>query len=490
MKDLNPSLKEYPEKSESFWLREGGIRALKVFQETFKRVPGYRLFLHKSKIDPKSVQTMKQFTALPVMSKETYFSKEPLGTRTLDGDLPSMYLLCKSSGSTGKAYYWPRFKDQDMDEPELIQLAYSFFEIEKKSTLVINCLALGSWVAGTMMTSATLEIAKKKDLKLSVITPGANNKEILEIVRDIGDYYDQIVFIAYPPTARNIIVEGIEQGIDWKKYKPKFVVGGEPVSIAWENFILEKVGSKNPSDLMTIFGMAELHVLAFQTPLSTYLRRIFENNPSVTKQIFGEKSLAVLMQFNPLTRWIESQQGELLITALCGQPLVRYNSHDLGGVMTIGSLLEKLKEFGIENPIPELEKSGRKVWRWPFFYSFGRGNAISLMGANIYPSEIESYFHSMDLFNDFKIGVTFDNNQSPIFSVLFELRESKNLGQSEKEQFEKDASRDIMNHLRQVNDDYSDAYREEEKVMTPQVIVYNHREGPFSVKKIKQAHIF
>lgn len=477
---------------ESYWWEKGAENAFSIFSKALRDVPAYSKFLKQHNVDPVTIKTIDDFLRLPVFTKENYLRAYPLNEVALRGSFSDKYLITKSSGSSGIPFYWPRYKEQDRFEAALTELVYDQIGIDNKSTLIIVAVALGTWVAGSMMMTTSLEIAKKRGRDISVITPGANNKEILEIVRDLGELYDQVLIIAYPPSARSIVMEGVDSGLDWRRYKPKFFLGGESVSQEWKEFILKQIGSDRLMDIMVIFGMAELNLLSFETPIAVLIRKIIASDINLKHRLFGNTSLSALMQYNPVSRWIESVDGSIVMSAYGGIPLVRYCAGDMGGVFRYSELVLSIKEAGydVDQLLKEAGYDPSNVWKWPFFYSFGREGSISLMGANIYPANMERFCHEHSDLNDYMITVNHDELQQPSLCIYLELRNGKEYDVEETQSFQLSSSQEILRLLLENNIDFLDAYHEEPSVMTPVVTLYNYKTGPFATRKMKQKHIF
>lgn len=490
--DTQTLAQQYAQESEEYWKAAGRQTAVNLFQEAVVKVPAYKKFIEAQKVDPEEIQDIDAFSKLPVTTKKNYFDANPLQDLILGGELASTYLVCTSSGSSGKPHYWPRLKEQDEIEPALIEMMYGFLGLEGKSSLLISCLAMGSWVAANMMIDASLEIARKSEHKLSVITPGAANRaQILEIIQDLGPSYDQIILIGYPPTIRNLIVEGSEAGIAWKQFNPKFVVGGEPVTQHWKDFILKQVGSSNLTDIAVVFGMAEMHLVAYETPIASYIRALMVKHPKISRELFDSTTVGALLQFDPTRRWIEAENGSLLISARCGAPLLRYHSGDKGGVWGFQELIDRLKHSDIDilQVLSEAGFNQSEIWKWPFFFCNGRGDAISIMGANIYPDNIDQFFHHHPKIHDFKLAVEYTESQQPKLCVYLELRKGLEFTQMETDNFLTEAEFEIKELLVKNNDDYADAYLEEPLVMTPHVILCLWGSAPFEKKNVKQQHV-
>jgi phenylacetate-CoA ligase len=321
--------------------------------------------------------------------------------------------------------------------------------------------------------------------------PGTDNRRIIEIIKDLGPYYDQTIVLGYPPTLRTFLLEGIEQGIDWKRYNLKLMIGGEPVSTKWKEYMLELIGSSDLNDIQVTFAMSEIGVVSFETPISALIRQITHQDHALGRKLFGQGAIAALTQYLPQNRWIEAEGEELIMTTAGATPLVRYNTHDLGGVIPYGEMLDTLKEVGYD--VPELLKQNglllEEVWQWPFFYSKGRSDSISLLGANIYPENLEDFMHKHHRVNDFKIAVHQSSSQRPDFRVYLELREGITLDTEEVTELEARAQSDIHDLLMENNDDYVQSYNEDPEALTPAVEVQEHRTGVFTDTGQKQRHV-
>jgi len=143
-------------------------------------------------------------------------------------------------------------------------------------------------------------------------------------------------------------------------------------------------------------------------------------------------------------------------------------------------LIEMLKEQGHDH---------EKIWKWPFFYSKGRSDSVSLIGANIYPENLEDFIHKHHTVNDFKIGVTQSESQRPIFHVYLELRENIQLDDTEREALEAKAHSDILELLIENNEDFEQSYAEDPEVLSPVIEIFEHRSGPFANLAQKQHHV-
>ena len=65
-------------KKDAFWSREREARPLKLFHEAARRVPAYKDFLKKNKVNPAKIKTFKDFQFVPPISKKNYLRQYPL----------------------------------------------------------------------------------------------------------------------------------------------------------------------------------------------------------------------------------------------------------------------------------------------------------------------------------------------------------------------------------------------------------------------------
>src|SRR5262249_14828013 len=90
---------------------------------------------------------------------------------------------------------------------------------------------------------------------------------------------------------------------------------------------------------------------------------------------------SALFQFDPGLFWFEEVDDELVLTADLDIPLIRYNIHDRGKVLSFAEMMSQ---------IGHLEIQERRVQRLPFVVVSGRTDvAVVLYGAKIYPQALQ-----------------------------------------------------------------------------------------------------
>jgi phenylacetate-CoA ligase len=398
-----------------------GEHALEIFRSAAERVPAYRRFLAAHGVDAEQVRTLDDFRRLPVTTKETYHRPNPLADLCLDGDLSGCDMLAMSSGSSGEPTVWPRFVADELGSAARFeQVLAEAFEAEQRSTLVVVCFALGTWVGGMYTTACCRHIAAK-GYPLTVVTPGHQKPEILRVLRALAPLYDQIVLCGYPPFLKDLIDEGKHSGFEWERHAVRIVMAGEVFSESWRTLVTERIGANDPTRVSaSLYGTADGGVLANETPLSIALRRFLAEHPAAAHELFGEARLPTLCQYDPLHRYFEQEpDGSLLFSGAGSVPLVRYKILDRGGIIPYAQLLAFIKKRGFSADVS-------RARQLPFVYVFGRSSfAVSFYGANVYPENVapaleQQPFASLTT-GKFVMQVRHDAEQNAALEIAVEL---------------------------------------------------------------------
>lgn len=388
-------------KPAAYWMRQGERMALKLFHEMARRVPAYKDFLKKHKVQVSKVKTIEDFKKyVPLIDKDNYLRAYPLEKLCWDGKFKDVsWDIAATSGSTGVPFYFPRTDLQNWQYAVMAELYLrNNFEIHKKSTLYINCFALGVWIGGIFTYEALKKIAGKGDYALTIINPGLNKVEIIKTVRNLGKYFDQVVIGAYPPFLRDVIDDGAQYGLKWKKYNLGFVCSAEGFSEEFRSYIAKKSGLKNIyTGMLNHYGTVDQGTLAHETPLSIMVRRMAILKPKFFTAVFreGVNRLPTLAQYDPEMFFFEEQNNGLICSSYSGLPLVRYDLKDHGGVHTYEEMERRLKKSGIDVKKEEEETGiSNNCWKLPFVYVYERKDlSVSLAGATIYPETVKKALH-------------------------------------------------------------------------------------------------
>jgi phenylacetate-CoA ligase len=400
---------------------------LELFHSVAATVPAYQAFLAARDIHPTSIQTWADFQKLPPIDKQNYLQCYPLGDLCRDGKLETGDLIAVSSGSTGKPTFWPRFLT---DELQIVtrfeQIFRDSFSADTRRTLAVICFPMGTWVGGLYTTNCCRYLNSKGYL-VTAIAPGNNKEEIYRVVQELGNNFEQVVLLGYPPFIKDVIDTGIVRGITWQQYNLKMVFAGEVFSEEWRSLVGERTGSANPIwDSAALYGTADAGVLGNETPLSICIRRFLAAHPEAARGLFGESRLPTLVQYDPYSRFFEVNEGTLYFSGNNGIPLIRYHIADNGGIIPYTQMLEFLAKWGFD-PMVELGgKPSRGIFRLPFVYIFGRANfTVSYFGANIYPENVTVGLEQLEIRDwvtgKFVMQVRSDGDRNRFLAVVVEL---------------------------------------------------------------------
>jgi phenylacetate-CoA ligase len=448
--------------------------ALVLFHKVATTVPAYQVFLREHRVEPWSIKTFADFQRLPLMTKENYLLRHPLANLCRNGQLETCDIIAASSGSTGKPTFWPRsLADELQIAIRFEQIFSDSFQADRHRTLAVVCFTLGTWVGGIYTMNCCRHLASK-GYPITVITPGNNQEEIFRAVQELGPAFEQVVLLGYPPFLKDVIDSGIARGVAWQQYQIKLVFAGEVFSEEWRSLVGERSGSQNPYyDSAALYGTADAGVLGNETPLSICIRRFLANHPEAARVLFGESRLPTLVQYDPCSRFFEvDDNGTLLFSGDNGIPLVRYHIADAGGLVTYGTMLKFLADWGFD-PLLELQHQGtRGIRALPFAYVFGRSNfTVSYFGANIYPENVTVGLEQPDIqawvTGKFVLQVQEDIDQNRYLSVVVELAPNVAASESKRQAI----ATSIQSHLLRLNSEFANyvpaAYQMPQVMLAP-----------------------
>lgn len=407
---------------EHLWMERGQKRALALFHQAAKHVPAYKDFLQKHSIKPSQIRTIDDYKKVPPVDKANYLRHYPLDQLTWYGHLPSAQMISVSSGSSGQPFFWPRTQILDAEtalEHELFLATH--FEMDKYSTLFLVCFAMGMYVAGPITLNSLLRMGEK-GYPVTTVTPGYSPEDVLRIIPELAPHYDQIVLAGYPPYVKEIIDKGAARGINWKDIRTRFLLAGEGFNETWRTYVAGLAGNKSPvNDFINLYGTADAAVVGHETQASIIVRRRIAEDIEARRRLFQQERMPSFLQFHPEHKYFEEVNDELVFTAPGGIPLVRYNVHDSGGVLTradITTAIPAMKEY-----FDQLE-SEHKLWNLPFVYVYGKSDhTVILYGANVYPENIKRGLESEDIVENFsgKIIMSIDLDEKKDQRLMIEV---------------------------------------------------------------------
>jgi phenylacetate-CoA ligase len=379
---------------ERFSPRQAETRALRVAQEAAALVPAYGRFLRLAGYDANRLRSFADFGALPVMDKASYLTRYPVEQRVRRGELARAHIVTLSSGATGTPTLWPRFPDQDAAQlSTLIAIYQEHLRIKERWTLLIVANAMGAWVGGTIVAETGQRIFSTPGIRGTVVTPGLNQEEALRFVEQLSRHYDQTFVIGYAAPMASMLDEGQRRGIDWPALNVTLCSGSEYVSEGQRERLAQLLGKDldRLEGFFGIFGSSEGGgAIGYESRLCLLIRRLCARTPGLADALFDSPIVPSLNQYNPVSHFLEIHDGEILLTARGGVPLIRYNTHDRGGLLTMDEVVARCRSFGYDLR-QELAARGlgpEYLRPLPFMYAFGRSDAVTIHGANVYVDQL------------------------------------------------------------------------------------------------------
>lgn len=445
-------------------------RAFKEFMIAYRHVPAYKEFLERSGWSCKSTRCREIFESLPVMDKPNYILPFTMEERCLNGKfLYEGVVIDESSGSTGIPYNWVR-SERERELVKKVIAVYLRYCFGEEKLIILNTFSMGAWATGFNMALAAQALGVVK-------STGPDVDKIFHTLQFLGNKYPYILN-GYPPFMKYLIDEGEKRGFPWKDYTIHFLVGGEGMSEGLRDYLL-----RYAKTVYSGYGASDLEIgIGGENPLSVRIRKLCFHDPALRRTLFGEdQRLPMLFQYNPLDHFVEIIDREVVVTISKPwtlSPRIRYNIKDEGGIITFDEMKEKLSAHNID--LLQLEREcNYPRWYLPFLFIYGRKDStISVMGANIYPEDVENVVYSDfaigACINSFMISLEEDAQGNPRPCFEFELLDtSQDAVVSEK------LARIFPKGLARLSLDFKKALEEYPDAVKPIIRTFGMSEGPF-----------
>jgi phenylacetate-CoA ligase len=214
----------------------------------------------------------------------------------------------------------------------------------------------------------------------------------------------------------------------------------------------------------------------------------------VREALFGDDPrLPMVFQYNPLIHHLEINGDRELICTITRldvlAPRIRYNVHDEAGLLSYAETVRRLDTLGVDIRALNQEPGAhgpRGPLPWsppiplPFLFVYGRRDAtISVMGANIYPEDLEAIIYGNPRLaaevHSFILSLTTDDSGNPRPCISLELGDAR-LGDAA---WVSAAEAQLQQGLNDLNRDYREALMEFPAAMRPVVRPFALGEGPF-----------
>jgi phenylacetate-CoA ligase len=451
----------------------GRCRARAAFYRAARLVPGYADFLATAKY---------QEGLPPETDKDRYIRRYSTEDRCVGGRLPTRRVtIDESSGSTGTPYDWVR-SDLERHQSHIFISYFAKYCYGCDPVVTINAFSMGAWATGINMGVAMTHNGIVK-------CTGPDIDKILHTLRFFGPTYRYLI-AGYPPFLKHLLDAADAAKVPLEQFSLRALVGGEGMAEGLRDYLLRRF-----EVVYSGFGATDLEIgMAGETPLAVALRRLCREQPAVRRALFGTDSrLPMLFQYNPLMHYVEvNEQRELVFTISRKSllsPRIRYNVHDEGGVARFDEIQQRLLDAGIDMDALCREVGSGRL-RLPFFWVYGRRDyTISVMGANIYPEDLEQCLYAEPqlsrITHSFCLGLAEGAGGAVNPKFMFEI-------EGEPSEVLALTFRDAMlQRLLALNADYREAWYEYPDTVLPVVELHRRGAGPFALDsgRIKQIRL-
>jgi phenylacetate-coenzyme A ligase PaaK-like adenylate-forming protein len=447
------------------------VRARRAYYRALRYVPAYQAFIAGAGNG-----------AVPETDKDTYVRPFPTEARCVGGSFfHHRTTIDESSGSTGTPYNWVR-SEEERRQSHMFVSYFATYVYGREPWITINGFSMGAWATGINMGISLQGNGIVKNT-------GPDIAKILHTLRFFGPSFTYLI-TGYPPFLKHLIDVGEAEGFPFDQYRLFALAGGEGMAEGLRDYLLRRFAV-----VYSGYGATDLEIgMAGETPVSVAIRRLARDRDDVRHALFGGDSrLPMLFQYNPMMHHVEvNDDREIVVTisrASLLSPRIRYNVHDCGGVLTSDEMAARLATLGID--LDELRReTGDGGMRLPFLWIHGRRDyTISIMGANIYPEDIEQCLYAdvglAHLTRSFALSVAEEPDGSVRPRFLFEVDAEPDAALAQR------FAESIVPKLIALNADVREAWREYPETLAPRIELYRAGEGPFAADKgkIKQARV-
>ncbi len=355
-----------------------------LLTDVLSNVSAYRKFIAKEAV---ITAELPSFEALPLQDKNNYLLSYDLKELCREEDLQSFHLIGASSGfSKTGAIYWPK---RPCDEEGYMQSIESMlvenYQIDKKRTLVIECLAFGMWIGGMQIATAIRNIALSDKYPFTIATPGLDFRATIRVIQDYKELFGQILIITNPSNISLFKALLDDAKIDLPEQCVSFPVVGEYFTEHFREHIATQFGhpKDSPYVVWTGYGSADTGDVGAETASTIALRKYFHANPKASQAWFGTTSTPMILALSSSV-YVEIIDGNIVVTKNQFIPLIRYNTKDAGGLLFKKELEGKIPASLYES-LPE-----------EMIYVCGRAdNAIIFYGTNLMVNDISDFLLSL-----------------------------------------------------------------------------------------------
>lgn len=328
----------------------------------------YALLLRERGIDPASVsgRSPLDWSALPVLTKSETFGRFPLPDLMRRVSVRALADVLTSSGR-GTQEFGLRLTSRRQHDRSWFGTDLGLqetFDVDRRSTLLVNCLPMGVTFASRAVTVANVSV--REDMAAA-------------IVRDAGALFEQTIVCTDPLFVRLLLREGLAQRVDWAQRQTSLIVGEEMLTEPQRVYLARRLGIADNDGRRLVgssFGVGELGLnLMFETRSTIAMRGVLQSRSCSIGARTSERESAApaLFCYDPLRVHIEVVEpdaegfGSLCFTMLDRKSIIalpRYTTGDVGRLVAATEAQTLAAEAGVARPwLPVVALRGRRTDR-------------------------------------------------------------------------------------------------------------------------------
>jgi phenylacetate-coenzyme A ligase PaaK-like adenylate-forming protein len=233
----------------------------------------------------------------------------------------------------------------------------------------------------------------------------------------------------------------------------------EEFSERWRRYVAERAGIKpDLKSLVNVYGASDMLLIGYETPISIFRRAMAEGNLLFRSRLFGKDTVVApqLFQYNPLIRYIESENRELLFTSASGIPLIRFNMHDAGNIIPYRDVMDTLGDIMPDwKHVFEKQGGGTSLWQLPFIALRGRNDqTVIFYAVNIYPDHVRIALDHEPFFNKITGKFTLHKRYTKRMDTFLELHIELRNGIQPNPQLAEQIRNHVVRRLKEINMEY------------------------------------
>ena len=453
-------------------LQQGAWRAMLAANRAWRRVPAYRHFLASH-----GIKSPSNFDQLPVMDKNNYIKAYSIEERCVGGKfLSAGVAIDESSGSSGTPYDWVRGEAERARTQQTLARTLDRM-VDNKPRIAINAFSMGAWATGQNMAQA---LEKHSTVK----STGPDLEKVLHTLEFFGPRFGYFI-AGYPPFLKTVVDAMWKRNFPIAEYELHGLVGGEAISEELRRYLLRYFSTCHSG-----YGASDLEIgVAVETPEAVQIRQLINDDVRFRQQLLGPgERVPMVFQYNPMSHYLEtSEDGDLIATlnSKTLSPRIRYNIGDEAKLFTRTELLSQIRELGYKLA----ERPGITPLPLPYLFLYGRRDqTISIMGANIYPADVERALYSQSQLAaglaSFMLLIGESHCIHPKLCVEWITADVPDLPLQQ-------LAREVEENLAKINSDFRNARVESAANMKVELAIYGCGTGPFAGKdrRIKNRYV-